>query len=144
MKTLLILTASAVLAACATPQEDCKAPYPIEIDIGQGSMIYSLLVQMIGEDTVNQQRGMIKADLSCTLSWSSVSAKLSRSCTGEDLQTEKHIEATPEQARDLIGAFNLAEVPKAGHNDVLEAYYVLNIQCQEEDCSVVVAPICWP
>jgi hypothetical protein len=132
------------LAACASLPADpvCAPAYPLELPIP--AMIYSRLLPVTGEETVNRQRRTIKANLTCNLTWEA-DDRITHQCFGTTLPDERGIEASPAQARALIDALHLANVPEDRTEGGNVGYSLQSIECVEyAGCSTLIEPPCLP
>jgi hypothetical protein len=138
--------ATALLSACASPQENraCDAAYPLTLQSAMaGDMILARLLPLTGADSTDQEPRTRKASVYCNLTWNSDNS-IAHECFSRDAQTGTQSTATPEQARALIDAFHLAEIPES--RDAGTLYYALeSIQCVAgAGCRILVEPPCNP
>jgi hypothetical protein len=141
---LFLLLAASTLTTQAAQQESsvCDAAYSIDLQIP--TLIYSRLVPITGEETINGQRLTVKSSLTCNLTVEADN-RVTSECFGSNLKTQKRIKATSAQARALIDAFHLANVPEDRTDGGTIHYSLQSIQCTKNNgCSAMVEPPCLP
>jgi hypothetical protein len=107
-------------------------------------LVYARLAPVTGEQTVRHQRRTIPASLICNLS-AQADGRITHECFGALLPSQKRIQATPAQARALIDALHLANVPEDRADGGIIYYSMPRIQCvKNEGCSAMIEPRCLP